>query len=548
MAKKVKKMLLPLLAALAAIVLAYNGCVGAFQSAIVATSKGLAPSATLTPFPSASPTPSPTATATPSPLVDYSVTQHHKQATRAGFFVDPAFTKAAAANLRQDPNFTGPVTGSVYAQPLFYDAMGNGTDLLIVATEQNHVTALNAQTGAVVWDKSFGATASIGQHGCGNIDPLGITGTPALDATNKIVYFDAMVGGGALKHLIYALSLTTGATLPGWPVDVAATISGFNSTYQNQRSALLLYNGYLYVPYGGHWGDCGSYYGWIVAVPVNNPSAATGWHTALSQGGIWAPGGMASDGTYLYAVTGNTGGSSAWGQGEAVLKFSAPLSFSGASADYYSPTNWYDLDNNDKDLGGAGALLFDLASGASPQRMLLSLGKDGFARLMSRDNLGGIGNALASLCITSCIPSVALGDTPELITASTAFSTNGATYASFASGGAASICPQGQSGDLTTLLIKPGSPPQMTGAWCATQNGAGSPIATAIDSSGTQAIVWSIGAEGDNLLHGFDGATGAALVSAGTGNVVVQHFQTPIEAKGRMYVGGNGHILAFTLQ
>jgi hypothetical protein len=38
------------------------------------------------------------------------------------------------------------------------------------------------------------------------------------------------------------------------------------------------------------------------------------------------------------------------------------------------------------------------------------------------------------------------------------------------------------------------------------------------------------------------------LVSAGTGNVVVQHFQTPIEAKGRMYVGGNGNILAFTLQ
>jgi hypothetical protein len=81
---------------------------------------------------------------------------------------------------------------------------------------------------------------------------------------------------------------------------------------QHQRSALLLNAGILYVAYGAHTGDCGVYHGWVIAVPVNGPTRATAWVTEARGGGIWAPGGLATDGTSIFAATGNTFGASAW--------------------------------------------------------------------------------------------------------------------------------------------------------------------------------------------------------------------------------------------
>jgi len=49
---------------------------------------------------------------------------------------------------------------------------------------------------------------------------------------------------------------------------------------QGQRSALAIVGGYLYVTYGGHAGDCSTYYGWIVGVPLNNPTNVLAWATS----------------------------------------------------------------------------------------------------------------------------------------------------------------------------------------------------------------------------------------------------------------------------
>jgi len=89
------------------------------------------------------------------------------------------------------------------------------------------------------------------------------------------------------KHLIHALSLDDGSEQPGWPVDpstVAFNGRAFNPVLQNQRGALIEVNGALYVPYGGHAGDCGEYRGWVIAVPVDNPRAPTGWATGVCTG------------------------------------------------------------------------------------------------------------------------------------------------------------------------------------------------------------------------------------------------------------------------
>ena len=163
--------------------------------------------------------------------------------------------------------------------------------------------ALNAGTGNVIWQRSVGAPVTSGLP-CGNINPLGITGTPVVDLASRSLFFDAMIAGATIKHLIFSLNVDTGATRSGWPVDVnaKARYNGltFTSSIQNQRGALGFVNGVVYVPYSGHFGDCGTYHGWVVGVPINNPSNVTAWATSAIGGGIWGHGGVASGGTNMF--------------------------------------------------------------------------------------------------------------------------------------------------------------------------------------------------------------------------------------------------------
>src|SRR5262249_44392654 len=112
-----------------------------------------------------------------------------------------------------------------------------------------------------------------------------------------------------MTHQVHALSVDDGSERTGgWPVDVSTVRSGsvaFTPTPQNQRSALSLVNGILYVAYGGHNGDCGTYPGWMVAINTASPSMVAGWATSGEGDAIWAAGGMASDGNGVFATTGD---------------------------------------------------------------------------------------------------------------------------------------------------------------------------------------------------------------------------------------------------
>ena len=138
--------------------------------------------------------------------------------------------------------------------------------MVIVVTESKNVYVLNALTGAAVGQRNIGAPVTAGLP-CGNISPLGITGTPVVDLASRSLFFDAMIDGATKKHFIFSLNVDTGATNPGWPVDVNATATyngmTFTSLVQNERAALGLVNGVVYVPYSGHLGDCGIYHGWV---------------------------------------------------------------------------------------------------------------------------------------------------------------------------------------------------------------------------------------------------------------------------------------------
>ncbi|MGP8218416.1 MAG: hypothetical protein ACLQPI_03075 [Limisphaerales bacterium] len=464
------------------------------------------------------------------------VTEHHNHDSRDGLYIDPAFTSAAAASLKRDTNFNGTISGNVYAQPLYIEGGPGGLAMIIAVTESNNVYALNAANGSVIWQRNVGAPVPLSDLPCGNISPLGITGTPVVDLPSRTLFFDAMTtpdNGTTKKHLIYALNVDTGTTNSGWPVDVNATAKSgstvFTSVTQNQRGALAVLGTNLYVPYGGHYGDCGTYHGWLVGVPLTQPTNVMAWATTADSGGAWAVGGVASDdGVNPFIATGNTSGASGWSGGEAIIRFQAGPVFSGLTNDYWAPTNWVTLDNNDTDIGSSGPLIVNVP-GATPSNLVVALGKDGNAYLLNRTNLGGVSLPLAKAHISSS----------TIIQAAATYQTPLGTYV---------VC-CGNGTNLIAFRITPTSPPTISGVWTNSHNGRGSPFVTSTDGT-NNVTVWGIGSEGDQRLHGFNGDTGAVVFNGGGANELMagtRRFNTAIAARGRIYVANDNKVYAFTV-
>jgi outer membrane protein assembly factor BamB len=480
------------------------------------------------------------------------VLQYHNNATRNGLYVDGLLTPDAAANTHRDFTFDAPLPGPTYAQPLYVSDGPGGTAALIVVTEQNEVLALDASSGVTLWDVNIGAPVPRSSLPCGNIDPLGVTSTPVIDIDSRTLYVAGMTtpdGGITKQHLIYALLLDDGSAVPGWPVDVGASVSygglTFNPTPQSQRGALLLSGQILYVGYGGHAGDCGVYHGWVVGIPLADPSSPMAWATDARGGGIWAPSGLASDGTFVYAATGNAFGALSWMGSEAIIRFSAGPVFSGDTSDFFTPSNWLPLDRADLDISGTGPVLIDVI-GADPSALIVALGKNGVAYLIDRNDFGGIGTGDGTHGEGVASERVATG---TIINAAAAYTTDSATYVVFTTSGQGVGCP-GQSGSLVALLIGASAPPTISVAWCANNQGRGSPIVTTTDG-GSNPVVWTVGSESSNRLHAFDGVTGDLLFSGGGPSeqmTLVRRFQTPIAVDGRIFVAADNRLYAFTTQ
>jgi outer membrane protein assembly factor BamB len=465
------------------------------------------------------------------------VTQFHNHDSRDGLYVDPVFTQNASASLTRDLNFDGTIVGNVYAQPLYVEDGPGGRAMVIAVTESNNVYALDAVDGSIIWQQNVGAPVPLSSLVCGNIDPFGITGTPIVALASRSLFLNAMItpdGGKTKKHLIFSLNVDTGDINPGWPVDVGeeAVFNGttFTPSIQAQRSALGIVGNILYVPYGSLL-DCGIFHGWLVGVPINNPTGVMAWATTAIGGGIWGVGGVASDGMNPFITTGNTfntGGN--WGGGEAVIRFQAGPIFTGSPADYWAPLNWLTLDKEDKDVGGCGPLLVDVPD-AIPSRLVVALGKDGNAYLLNRDDLGGISASVASAHVSS-------GD---IIQAAVTYRTKQGTYVAF----------RASSTTLSAFRITATNPPTITSAWSVSQPGRASPFATSTDGI-NDVIVWVVGADvgGDQRLHGFNGDTGNVVYAGGGPNELLngsRRFNTGIAIHGRIYLANDYKVYAFAV-
>jgi hypothetical protein len=461
------------------------------------------------------------------------VTQKNNNPSRDGHYIDAAFTPTNAENLTRDMGFNGAVVGNVHAQPLYIEGGQNGP-MIIVVTASNNVYALHADTGTVIWSRTDIGPAVTSGLPCGNINPVGIIGTPVVDLASRSLFFDALIDGQTKKHFVFSLNVDTGATNAGWPVDLNATAiyNGlhFVSLAQEDRGALALVNGIVYVPFSGYLGDCPTYHGWVVGVHIDNPSIVGGWATAAEGGGIWGHSGVASDGTNMFVITGNTFGTipGNWMGGEAIVRLQAGPTFTGNPTDFWAPANWHDLDVGDTDLGGCSAILID-APGATPSELVLALGKDGNAYLVNRNNLGGVAGPVTSLGVDGTL----LGQS------STTYTTGQGTYFVFRAGGS----------QIKAYKVTATNPPAIVSAWTASQSGQGSPWVTTTDGT-NNAIVWVVGAQGDHRLHGYNGDTGAVVFDGGGNNELMtgdRKWNSGMVARGSIYVANDNKVYKFNV-
>jgi hypothetical protein len=479
------------------------------------------------------------------------ITEFGVDGSRDSLYVDAAFTKAnlaaiqAAGGLKPDPAFAPTITGKVYASPLFLENGLNGKDVLFIATEANNVYAIDAAAGTVLWTAALGPGVSGNQFGCGNISTLGITSTPVLDVARQelvvVGTLDVPATSATPHHIIFGLSIDAGTTK--WQIDIDNTVPGFSAVYQGQRAGLLLLNDVVYIPFGGYYGDCGNNWGFVMGVPLSSAPDGLFYYKPPGRGAaIWAPNGLATDGTSLFAVTGNgEGNQDTWdaGNSDAFLRLdSASLTFSGEPADYFAFNDWQTLSSEDADFGSNGTVLFDL-DGAGSGQVALCIGKSHDAWLIDRANLGGFYTPNPPL---AHLANVASDDA----------SGGMATYETASGRYVAYNAPCDSNGDtLGVLKVSAAGAPSVTQAFCVSQGASGadnggSPIVTTSDGT-NDAVVWGVGAGGDNELHAVDGLTGATIVTS-TAMPGVVHWVAPLVARGSIYVPANGTVYAFRVQ
>jgi hypothetical protein len=450
---------------------------------------------------------------------------------RVATWTQATLTKAMVmTKLAPDANFKATFNGGLQGVPLFVASSTAGKGMFIVAATNGTVYALDETTGGQRWSHSIGT----GGHG--------IISTPVIDGTAKLVYVASDVGG---KHQIHALALNDGTEATGWPVDVTALGGGVDwQNAQNQRGALSLVGKYVYVPYGGYFGDGGTYKGWVVAVDTTNPAMKAGWSTVGQQEGIWAPGGMASDGSGVFAVTGNNGSvPQTHDDSEEIIRVDGLAVAHHDSANMFYPNIWSSgMDNGDKDFGSASPAVI-MATGGTPAKMIVAPAKPGHLYLLDGANLGGYAGQVQDV-------TVAATNAESVYTAPTVYkSPSGLRIAITTTVGP--NCP-GAAMDSQIIGLKlntAANPIQASIDWCAPMMTGDdnirrrSTVSTTTDGTANP-IVWFMNG---STLQAFDGETGTMLYSGGNCGGVERHT-SPIVANGRVIVGGDGHLCSWSVQ
>jgi len=278
-----------------------------------------------------------------------------------------------------DPNrltqaWNAQLDGAVYAEPLVVGGR------VIIATEGDSLYALDPGTGKVQWHTNFGTPVPHSMLPCGDIDPLGITGTPVYDPSTGLVFAVAEVQTSqGPAHILVGVDASTGKVR----VRRSADLPEMDPRAHQQRAALALSHNMVYVAYGGLAGDCSDYIGTVIASRTDGTGGLLSYRVPTPrEGGIWAPSALAvDDAGDIYVAVGNgevTQGD--WDHSDSVLRLSPKLSLE----DGFAPAQWARDNAVDADLGSIGPVLL-------PDGMIFIAGKSSQAYLLHADALGGVG-------------------------------------------------------------------------------------------------------------------------------------------------------------
>ncbi|WP_077036494.1 ThuA domain-containing protein [Pelomonas sp. KK5] len=343
------------------------------------------------------------------------VSGFHHDARRSGWFdheaaLTPATVAAGFGQLWASPPlaaFEGQAP-RLYASPLFAQDLqltagelrGLSVDAVIAATSNGDVYAINARKqgdlapGRILWRTHLADPCLLQPAPLDGV-PTGILSTPVIDAAKGRLYATAC--DPRERWQAYALDLSSGAVLPGWPVRLdEKRLNEVNTNagpslvpptrkhdFRVQRGALNLSpdGERLYVAFGE------TETGWLAAVNTQQPRVERAFAAVAmphrGSGGLWGAGGPAVDMTgYVYAVTG-TGfdgykdQANDWTQ--SLVKLDRDLKLAGT----YTPFNHCVTAKNDIDLGSGGLALL-------PGSSLLAIGgKQGNVYLLDGDQLPG---------------------------------------------------------------------------------------------------------------------------------------------------------------
>jgi len=406
--------------------------------------------------------------------------------------VDPATDHTPTAA------WTSPaLDGPVYGEPLISGGQ------VFVGTENNTVYALSAATGALDWSDHLGAPVPAGMLPCGDITPdVGITSTMVIDPTSGTLFVSAeTLSGSSATHIVVALDIATHRVL--WSRDVDQP--GWTAVAQLQRIGLALSAGHVIIGFGGNFGDCGAYHGWVVGVPESGVGPLLTYEVPTArEGAIWAPAGATVDASGdIFVVTGN--GSAEAGQpfdyGNAVIELSPTLT----ERQFFAPTNWAQDNADDGDLGSTAAILLG-------ESRLFIVGKQQTAYLLDATKLGGIGGQLASIDLCN--------------------SRGGNAYQA---PDAYVVCTG--NGTIDQVRVGPGSTMTRGWTWTSPTGQAGSPTISG-------GVLWTIDI-GASVLYGVGLSTGTTLYRVPLTTGTPQHFAATSAAAGMLVVAGASRVEAF---
>ncbi len=472
--------------------------------------------------------------------------------------------------------FTDAIDGAAYAQPLYVPNVsipGLGAhNVVYVATENDSVYAFDAdQPGPALWHTSFinpakGITAvPASDLGCGDLVPIiGITATPVIDPATGTLYVVSKVelSGGQYRQQLHALDITTGSERPNSPATITASVPGtaedavkgivsFDPLLQQDRPALTLANGVVYLSFASHC-DIQPFHGWVLGYDETSLAQTVVFNTSPNgeEAGIWESGcgpGVDTNGDLIIITANGTFDTNTprINYGDSFLRLT-PGGGTMSVTSFFTPLNEFVLADDDLDMGSGGNLLLPDQPGPNPH-LMVGVGKVGTIYLVNRDSMGGFNastdqmvqelpSAVGAMFAT---PAYWQGTVPSVGLQNMIYTIGGAD--------------QPKMFVISNGLIR--TPPQAASVNYTFGYPGGVPVISANGTTG--GILWAIETSrwdtaGPSTLYAFD-ATNLASKLYDSNQFIADHpggavkFTVPTVANGSVYVGTQTQLAVFGL-